>query len=305
METKRFFPRRELKEEGRASLSGHWGKAIVIILIGALISGIPSIVNFNTQMGSIDFENMNTAMYASQVQPDAGTALLGILLTLLSAVLIAAYTMATSKWYLDLVQKNPNISLGDFFGNFSLAGKGILAWLWMSLWMFIWMLIPVAIFIAAMMLGGAAMFASDGSSGGTFVSFLLMLAAFAVYIGIAIWKGYSYGQIFNVIADSPNIGVRDAMRYSIAMTKDYIMDLFILDLSFILWGLLIIVTLGLASFYVGPYMASAQAMAYFFLRDQALDRGLLSPQEFGLEKQRVREEPIVEEPYMDETIEKE
>lgn len=301
MDTKQYFPRKTLKEEGKKALSGHWGKAIVIMLIGMLVGGIPSIMSFNTQMHNMNFESMDTAMgaaaSASTSVPGPEAVLLGIVLSLIGAVLLAGYTMATSKWYLDLVQRNPNTSLGDFFGNFNLVGKGILVYLWMSLWMFIWMLIPLMIFIITMAIGGVTMFASEGSSGGSFIFVLLMLIAFAAYMVIAIWKSYSYGQMYNIIADNPTIGVRESMRHSIAITKDYILDLFVLDLSFVLWGLLIVVTAGLAAFYVGPYMSSTYAMTYFFLRDQALDKGILSPEVFGLERRN-----LVEDQYIDETI---
>lgn len=294
MDAKKYFPRKQLKEEGKQSLSGHWGKAIVILIIGALVGGLPSFFTGMMQVPSMQYDEMTMNMTATTSSPEPQVVLLTIIISLLGALLTAAYMMASSKWYLDLVQRNENTSIGDFFGHFRLAGKGILAYLWMSLWLFIWMLIPMAIAAGLFIGGGVVGYASNDSSAPSFILVVLGLIAFIAYMVIAVWKSYSYGQIFNVIADNPETGVREAMRHSIAMTKDYILDLFVLDLSFILWGLMVIVTLGIGILYVGPYMSATSAMAYFFLRDQALDRGILSPAQFKLER-RAAEEPVITE----------
>ena len=58
-------------------------------------------------------------------------------------------------------------------------------------------------------------------------------------------------------------------RIKIRITKGHKMDLFILDLSFIGWGLLCGITFGLAGIYVGPYMQATRANAYRVLSAEA------------------------------------
>ena len=65
-------------------------------------------------------------------------------------------------------------------------------------------------------------------------------------------KSYSYAMAFYIMHDEPGIKPMEALRKSEEMMKGYKGSLFGLQLSFIGWWLLIIVTLGLASFFVAP-----------------------------------------------------
>lgn len=283
---KALFPRRTLKEEGKAALVGNWKTAILIMLVAAVVSGILSLISSSAMGGTSQYMSMD---YYSTSMPQVSGGMVGLslIVSLVSAIFTAAYTMASSKWYLDLVQRKDNVSLGDFFGNFNLAGKGILAYLWMTLWLVIWEFVAVIPGIILMIFAGISTGGQTETSPLTTILFVLGILLIIAGMVIMVWKSYSYGQIFNVIADNPEIGVREGMRISIDITRGYILDLFILDLSFILWILLIMVTFGLAAFYVGPYMAASQAMAYFFVRDQALDKGIVSEETFGVVRREI------------------
>ncbi|MBQ8611673.1 MAG: DUF975 family protein [Oscillospiraceae bacterium] len=82
-------------------------------------------------------------------------------------------------------------------------------------------------------------------------------------------KSYSYAMAFYIMHDEPGIKPMEALRKSEEMMKGYKGSLFGLQLSFIGWWLLIIVTLGLASFFVAPYMQAATAIFYQRLRGEA------------------------------------
>ena len=283
----KIFSRPLLKQEGKNALVGNWPVAIVIMLIGAVGSLIISFIsqggNFTSPEFTLDTVDM---IYSTNV--DAGSVgTLALIGSILGILFSGAYQMAQSKWYLDIVERNPNVSIGDFFGHFSLVGKGILASLWMSLWTTIWMLIgiiPFAILLSIVIARGA------GGSEPSAIFIILLILSVLVMLAIAIWKGISYSQMYNIIADHPEIGVRESMRLSIEITKDYLGELVMLGISFIGWILLTAVTCGLAAFYVQPYMNATYAATYFFLRDQALEKGLISPETFGL--RRVEEEIV-------------
>jgi len=55
-----------------------------------------------------------------------------------------------------------------------------------------------------------------------------------------------------ILADKPELSFSDAMRISGKMTAGHKWELFVLDLSFIPWYLLMIPTLGLINIYVVP-----------------------------------------------------
>ena len=95
-------------------------------------------------------------------------------------------------------------------------------------------------------------------------------------------KGYSYSQVKYILHDNPNLNSQDARRMSEIMTKGYKSDLFVLDLSFIAWYLLVACTAGIAIIYVTPYVETTKAMYYENLKKHAIDSGLISPDSFGI-----------------------
>lgn len=75
-------------------------------------------------------------------------------------------------------------------------------------------------------------------------------------------KGYSYALTPYVAHDNPELPVRDCLRRSQQMMKGYKMRLFLLDLSFIGWFLLGIITFGIAFLWISPYVTTARAEFY-------------------------------------------
>lgn len=75
-------------------------------------------------------------------------------------------------------------------------------------------------------------------------------------------KAYSYAMAPYVLAENPNMTAREALNASKQMMNGHKAELFVLDLSFIGWLLLVSVTFGLASIYVAPYMSATKANFY-------------------------------------------
>ena len=98
-----------------------------------------------------------------------------------------------------------------------------------------------------------------------------------LYIGLwslllivpGIIKSYEYKMIPYILADCPDISRQDAFRISKEMMYGNKMNAFILDLSFIGWSLLTVVTCGLAGvFYVNPYIAATDAELFIAIREE-------------------------------------
>ena len=82
-------------------------------------------------------------------------------------------------------------------------------------------------------------------------------------------KRYSYRMVPYILADDPTIGARDAITLSRQMMNGHKWNTFVLDLSFIGWDLLSILTMGLLGvFYVNPYQFSTDAELYQVLKNQ-------------------------------------
>ena len=89
--------------------------------------------------------------------------------------------------------------------------------------------------------------------------FTCLWSLLLVIPGIIAALSYSQGML--IMID----GEEDAMaciKKSKAMMNGYKWDYFVFNLSFILWYLLIIVTFGIAAFYVGPYVEVADILYY-------------------------------------------
>ena len=94
--------------------------------------------------------------------------------------------------------------------------------------------------------------------------------------------GYAYSMTGYIIYENPNLSPSRALQISKAMTAGYKGELFVFDLSYLGWNLLSGLTLGLLGiFYVNPYYDAAHAGIYETLRDSALRRGILRPEDFG------------------------
>ena len=82
-------------------------------------------------------------------------------------------------------------------------------------------------------------------------------------------KLYSYRMVPYILADDPTIGGMEAITLSRQMMNGHKWNTFVLDLSFIGWELLSIVTAGLVGlFYVKPYEAATGAELYQVLKNQ-------------------------------------
>lgn len=81
-------------------------------------------------------------------------------------------------------------------------------------------------------------------------------------------KGLSYSMAFYVLADNPEMTAREALRESKEIMHGHKWELFVLQLSFILWMILGLFTLGFAYIYVIPYMSATVANFYQKIKRQ-------------------------------------
>lgn len=80
---------------------------------------------------------------------------------------------------------------------------------------------------------------------------------------------YSYSMVYFILVEHPEMGAMEAIRESKRMMKGHKFELFVLQLSFIWWYLLVLVTFGLAAIYVIPYTEMAKANFYNKIKESA------------------------------------
>ena len=104
-----------------------------------------------------------------------------------------------------------------------------------------------------------------------FTSLLMYLYTFLwmlLLIVPGIIKGISYSQTLYVLKDNPELTTNAAIERSMAMMEGYKMKYFILQLSFIGWILLVILTCGILSLWITPYMSAANANFYEYVKEE-------------------------------------
>lgn len=151
-----------------------------------------------------------------------------MLATLAIGLITPALSMGLTMIYLGLT-RNEEPKVGDVFKGFSIFGK---AW-WLS-------------FITGF--------------------FIMLWSMLLVIPGIV--KTYAYSMAPYILADNPTMTAREALRESKRITDGGKIDLFVLELSFIGWGLLCVITFGIAGIYVVPYMQATYANVYQKLKAQ-------------------------------------
>lgn len=117
-----------------------------------------------------------------------------------------------------------------------------------------------------------------------------VLMMFLISLYTALWsmlfvipgivKGYSYSLAIYIKSENPNIPASTAIELSKRMTNGHKMDLFVLDMSFIGWGILSAFTLNiLGILYVIPYQYASKAFAYEEIKEEALANQIVSEAE--------------------------
>lgn len=103
-----------------------------------------------------------------------------------------------------------------------------------------------------------------------------------LFIIPGIVKSFQYYFVHHIIHDNPNLTGKQARDLSRRMTDGFKGDLFILGLSFIPWGILSVLTFGLADLYILPYTNCTTAMYYENLKHNAITKGIATAEEFGV-----------------------
>lgn len=100
------------------------------------------------------------------------------------------------------------------------------------------------------------------------VVFTILWSLLLIIPGIIAALGYS--MTFFIMNDNPQIQAMDAINLSKEMMRGQKGKLFLLYLSFIGWGILCVLTLGIGFLWLSPYMYTSMAYFYEDLRNASL-----------------------------------
>lgn len=244
------------RENAWAALKGRWGIAVLACLITGLLSGglsgISEIGSVGEEMGLAQMETLGRFMWLSV----SVSSVIGIGLFIISGAVELGY----AGFQLRLIDREP-VRIGMLFDHFNSIGKGLGMLLLRALYVFLWMLPGLVIYAVIGALVGIMAYAGDSEAAlaGSLVS--LWVAMFAMIIP-GIIAAYRYLLTGYIIAENPQIKVKDALRRSAELMKGNKWRAFCLNLSFIGWFLLGMLTFGIAMLWVSPYVSAAQASFY-------------------------------------------
>jgi uncharacterized membrane protein len=92
--------------------------------------------------------------------------------------------------------------------------------------------------------------------------FLHVLIGTILFIVPGIIAAYKFSMVNYIIAENPGISAREALKKSKEIMNGNKMRFFLLGLSFFGWALLVVLTLGIASIWVNPYIQASNATFY-------------------------------------------
>ena len=166
------------------------------------------------------------------------TLLYGILcsISVVNLIIGGALTLGLASAFLTLA-RNDRLQIDDLFNSFTYFGKALCLFLVTGIFIFLWSLL---------------------------------------FIIPGIVAAYRYSMVYYIMADNPDMDVMQIIEESKKMMCGHKGELFVLDLSFIGWGILCVITFGIGFLWLTPYMEATRVNYYENLRGVTSAYGAIS-----------------------------
>lgn len=214
----------QLRARARANLRGKWGISIGAMLVAGIFGATMASGGFSLNL-NIDAEVLQllpTDLAAFITTVAASIASVGSGLNFLHLILGGVIQLGYGKFLL-AQHDGREYQVKDLFSQFDRFGVGFLQRFLRNLFTALW-------------------------------SLLLIIPG--------IVKSLSYAMTPYILADHPELTAKQAINASKEMMDGYKGDLFMLELSFIGWDILNLLTLGIGSFWLSPYKEATYAAFY-------------------------------------------
>ncbi len=231
-----MIDRREMKIMAKEAMKGRKPSVYLVGLVFLVITNILSELTIRIQFGGEELSIMLEQVMAGEAYVLPSLPIWGSIL-LLAVSVMSSVIGAGFQYYSLLVSRRQKAGVGEIFDVFGMFFKVFGLLFMMGLFVMLWSLLFVIPGIVA---------------------------------------NYRYSMAIYILMDDPNKGIMQCIRESKAMTNGYKWDLFVLNLSFIGWAILVnvptmfagisvlVATIGsiLISAYVTPYMQISYANYY-------------------------------------------
>ena len=243
---------KELKRMARGSLLGRYGAAVggffivslIVSLIGEPFSNM--VTDYAKTMSTPGFQFVGVPY--SFITGIVGT----LIIALVSTILIAG----RSKLLLNIA-RDEDIRIKLIFSQFSnRPDRYIVATLLMTL-----AVIAIQLPGIGLMIGVDAFLSMSGSA--EVISYIIIGVLYFVLICVSIWLSLRWSFFTYILIDDPNISAVKSLGKSYNLLKGHCGKLFILYISFIPIMLLSLLSFGITSLWLEPYMEST--FIHFYL----------------------------------------
>ena len=219
---------KDFKRIALDALKGRWIMAVIAGLIASILGAAQSSsVNINLNSGETETTTGNLRMFMEQHPIFAGAIvyvfIVALILGVLFFVLSSIVSVGYSKYNLELVDGQNEPGIGVLFNYISYWKTTAMANFLRFLYTFLWMLLLVIPGIIA---------------------------------------AFNYAMVPYVLAENPELTASEALARSKALMCGNRWRLFCLGFSFIGWGLLAGLTLGIGNLFLVPYQQAATAAFY-------------------------------------------
>jgi uncharacterized membrane protein len=221
-----MWTRQELKEKGKAAFkANYWRNVLVAFLLGLLTTGTV----ISGRFGGSDSDSPDVQLAFSSLTPTqigiiaGGTVLIIIISVILDILVFNPLQIGCYAFFKDNV-KTHNTEVNMIKVGFTDYGHKFCTMLLYSVFLALWTML---------------------------------------FIIPGIIKSYSYRMVPFIVQDYPDLTAKEVINKSREMMDGQKMETFKLDLSFIGWFLLALITLGLAGiFWTNPYFYNTNAALY-------------------------------------------
>ena len=220
---------KDFKEKALNALRGNWGIAILASLIASALGASDGSVSFGGSFGGGGSSSggSDVVMPEEFVSIIVGVAIAIILFSIAMSVALlivgGPVWVGYSKFNLDLIDGSESKNIGTLFSGFKILKTAFLAKLLQNLYVFLWSLL---------------------------------------FIIPGIVASYKYAMTGYILAENPHMSAKMALEQSERLMDGNKLRLFSLDMSFIGWHLICILSFGIGYIWLAPYIEASHAAFY-------------------------------------------
>lgn len=225
MENENVMDFKGIRATARQKLSGNWPLSIGVAVVACLLGGLIAGTSFLPDVTKKLTDTLPDALANGNFRVLVGTltvSLTGGFWGLVTFIIGGTIQLGYAQYLLNQ-HDGKEFSFNDLFSQFHRFGQGFAQNFLTGLYVFLWMLL---------------------------------------FIVPGIIKAFSYAMTPFIMAENPDLSANEAITRSREIMNGHKLELFVLSLTFIGWGILSALTMNLGHIFLNPYVNASYAVFY-------------------------------------------